>query len=344
MAGRLESFLDQEDAEGGPAPLPGADTDPRAPQGEVQEVQEDLGTQGLDEDLPDDEDDLDDDEGVEIKTEAGDESVIDTFAELAQSFEVEEDELLAHLQIQGNDGDTVPLAEVVDFYRKGPSLNETMIAEVEKTRTELTQINSAQVRALEEATARIIQRVQSQTEPDGGWDELRNRDPAEYIRLKEEHSAERMVAKEAMDALENNRREQADGQSQRRQEYVESQALKVYQLRPEWKDKATGEKAFEEIQSYLVSTGFPPEQMEALEDALSIVTVWKAAQYDKAQAQRPELKKRLRRLPVKQLRTSARRETVPAEEQQRARRAQFEKARKSGSVEDAAVLMSEHLK
>ena len=100
-----------------------------------------------------------------------------------------------------------------------------------------------------------------------------------------------------------------------------------------------------EIQGYLVNSGFTPDQIESLEDANSILTVWRAAQWEKLQAKKPETKKRLRLLP-RTLRGTARDdaannniEQVELDRSDRLR----QNLKESGSVEDAAALLEGYL-
>lgn len=280
---------------------------------------------------------------AEADEAAGEVEVINTLAELAQSFEVEEQELLDHLQIEGPDGSMVPLSSAIQAFREGPQLDKAFQAEVEKARTELQKRADEELGQLQQLTYRLIQRVEGQKEPTGGWDRLRQENPAEYIRLREQQEAERADARAAMDALERHRAEREAQEAELAKRYEAEQGELLFKLRPDWQDPKAGRAAFEEVQAYLSEKGFTPEQQANLVDARSIVTVWEAAQYRKLQQKKPELRKRLRRLPTKSVRQVARderaRETAAAKE----RASRFGRLRDTGRVEDAAALFEEML-
>ena len=122
-----------------------------------------------------------------------------------------------------------------------------------------------------------------------------------------------------------------------RQEQVQT----LYRLRPDWQEADRGRVAMSEVTDYLTKTGYPQEQIDALEDARSILTVWKAAQWEKLQAKKPGVKKRLRLLP-RTLRAGAREDVaVLSNEQAKAKDVEVLRDRltETGSVDDAAALM-----
>lgn len=284
-------------------------------------------------------------EGEESQSEADpDADVINTFSDLATSFEVEESELLDHLQIMGREGeDLVPLSQIVSQYRSGFSESQSSRVELEAERTQLRADSDTGMQRLQEVTARLVAKVEKNFTPEGGWDALRSSNPGEYIRLKEMQDSDRKDAEAAIVVMqeETNRRSQEDNAKNDR--YVAQQAEKTFRLRPDWKTPVIGKAAHDDINSYLTNNGFDQEQISELVDANSIITVWKAAQYDKAQALRPELKKRLSKLPRKHLKASARDETVRNVAQDKQRKAASDKFRQTGRIEDSLTLFEEHI-
>lgn len=269
---------------------------------------------------------------------------IDSWDDLAASLEFDPQELLDHLQIPGRaEGETISLSEAVNQYRSGPDLDAAARAEVDSVTAGLREDSKKRFSELETLTARMIGKIERHRAPAGGWDALRDSDPSEYIRLTEAQNADRADAEAAIASLqaEAQRHESEDKKLQERIE--QEQTALTYKLRPDWRDAKVGRAAFEEIQGYLKTSGFSPEQVDSLIDARSIITVWKAAQYDKSQAKKPRLLKRLRKLPAKHVKASARDETAPVAAQQKEHDAALDKFRKSGQIKDAVSLFGEHI-
>lgn len=272
----------------------------------------------------------------------GEDDVINTVAELAETFEVDETEFLEHMHVPGREGEElVSLKSIIDNYRSGNVESEAGRVELEKERDELRASTEKELQSLQEATARIIGRIQTQQEPEGGWDALRASNPGEYIRLKELHDSDRAEAERAINLMNEAaaRKERDDNAAYER--HVAEQARKTFRLRPDWTNAQVGKKAHEEINEYLQRHGFNQDIIEGLVDANSIICVWKAAQYDKQQAAKPGLRKRLSKLPRKHLAPTARNETARNDAQHKRRNAVREKFRKSGTPEDMAALLME---
>jgi hypothetical protein len=313
-----------EDQESGPEPVSAQAEDELAPEG-------DESAEGAD-------------EQAAAAPESGDNDVIDTVADLAASFEIEENEFLEHLQIAGRDGEeSVSLSTMVDHYRNAPAETEAARTEIETERTNLRASSDQFLTRLQDVTARIVARVDQQREPDGGWEKLRASNPAEYIRLRELEQSDRAQASEAIGLM----REETDRRSKeddaKYDVYVREEANKTFRLRPEWKTPAVAKAAHDDINSYLTNHGFEQEQIDQLVDANSIICVWKAAQYDKQQAAKPGVRKRLSKLPRKHLRTTARDETVRNVARDKQRKDVSDKFRQSGKIEDALALFGEHV-
>lgn len=272
----------------------------------------------------------------------GEDDVINTVAELAQTFEVEEVEFLEHMQVQGRDGEgLVSLNTLVEHYRSGAVEGESARVELEKERETLRTSHETEMQGLQEATARIIGRIKNQQAPEGGWDALRTSNPGEYIRLRELHDSDRGEAEAAINLMNEAgaRKEREDNAKYDR--HVAEQAQKTFRLRPDWATEAIGKQAHIEINEYLQRKGFSDDIIAGLVDANSIICVWEAAQYIKLKAAKPALRKRLSKLPRKHLAPTARNETARNDAQQKRRDAVRDKFRKSGTVDDMAALLME---
>ncbi len=270
----------------------------------------------------------------------GDLDPVETISDLARAFEVEEDEFLNHLQVPSRDGEgTVSLSEVMEAYASQPANNEEARLHYEGLGQQLQGEHDQRLGDLQKLTAAMIAQVEA--EPDLDWEMLRETDPGQYLKERESREARRGDVQRSLDAMDTEmKRRDADAATQH-QTWQQEQVQSLYRLRPDWKDAEMGRTAMSEVTDYLTSTGYPQEQIDALEDARSILTVWRAAQWEKLQAKKPEVKKRLRLLP-RTLRSGARDDrAVLSEEQEKAKQREQLRSRltDTGSVDDAAALM-----
>ncbi len=286
-------------------------------------------------------DDAEPDADADAKPRADDDDVINTIGELAKSFEVEESEFLEHMQVQGREGEEmVSLGSVIDQYRSAPVESESARVEMEKERETLRTASETEIQSLQEATARMVGRIQNHQTPEGGWDALRASNPGEYIRLREAQQTDHDEAANAIHLMNEAGERKTKEEAADLDRTIGEQAAKTFRLRPDWLNEEVGKKAHDEIQDYMKRHGFSEEIREGLYDASSIICVWKAAQYDKAQAAKPGVRKRLSKLPRKHLAPSARNETAHNDARNKRRDAIRNKFRKSGTVEDMAAVLN----
>jgi len=265
---------------------------------------------------------------------------VETISDLAKAFEVEEDEFLDHLQVPSRDGEgTVSLAEVIQAYTSQPANNEEARLHYEGLGQQLQGEHDQRLGELQKVTAALVAQVEA--EPDVDWEMLRETDPGQYLKERETRDARRSDVQRSLDAMDAEmKRRDAEAETQH-QAWRGEQVQTLYRLRPDWKEADKGRVAMSEVTDYLNKTGYPQEQIDALEDARSILTVWRAAQWEKLQAKKPGVKKRLRLLP-RTLRSGAREDAaVLSDEQEKAKGVEQLRSRltETGSVDDAAALM-----
>ncbi len=267
---------------------------------------------------------------------------VSTVAQLAALFEgedVTEDSLL-DLQVDGREGETVSLREALEVYRHGPTEDQHFTARVEAKHTELRQEHDQRLEELNQVTAGLIAQTQAEFSH-VDWDDLRANDAPEFIRQQDRQSQVHGQVKTALDAMDAEMTRQKSDDAAKHAVWQTEQVSVLHRLHPEWKNTAASTAAMTEVRNYLVESGFSSEMQAALEDALSINTVWEAAQYRKIQAAKPGLRKRLRSLP-KTLRATARAaEPAPHEAQQKDRAARVSAHRKMGTVASAAKVFEE---
>ena len=274
-----------------------------------------------------------------------DEDYINTFVELAESFEVPIDEFSEHLQWNvGSDEEPnlISISDLADAYHNGPPLTEAARLQVEETRTEIRTESNKHMEQMSQLAARMISRIEQHRDPEIGWDRLREENLPEYVRLREGQQQDRADTEAALAAMEAETKRRTEEDKTNEKAWELEQGQRLLRLKPEWRKEKIGAQVASEVEAYMKSR-FTPEQIANNRDAQAIITVWEAAQYVKSQSKKPALRKRLRKLPRKPLAATARDETAPARAQNQARQAVLAKFEKSGKIEDGLALFGEHI-
>lgn len=276
----------------------------------------------------------------ETEVAAEEEEPVETISDLARAFEVDEQEFIDHLQVPARDGEgTVSLSEVISAYQAQPADNEQARLHLETVSQQLQSEHDQRLGELQKLTATLIAQVEA--EPDVDWEMLRETDPGQYLKERESRDARRSDVERSLKAMDDEMKRREAKHEEEQGVWRQEQVQTLYRLRPDWKDQDTGRQAMTEVTDYLVQTGYPQEQIDALEDARSILTVWRAAQWEKLQAKKPGVKKRLRLLP-RTLRTGAREDAAVLSEEHAEKEKQTqlrERLAETGSVDDAAALL-----
>lgn len=273
-------------------------------------------------------------------SESEDADAIETLSDLASAFEVDETEFLDHVQVPNREGNgTVSLSEVINAYMAQPEQDNQAREKYNTLSRDLQADYDARIAEQQKLTASLIAQVQA--EPNIDWDMLRETDPGRYLKERETRDARRADIQRSLDMMDAEMKRRDEEAAAQHVEWQKEQVETLYTLRPDWKEPETGRAAMTEVTEYLQKNGFSDEQINALEDARSILTVWRAAQWERLQAQKPEVKKRLRLLP-RTLRPGARDDAATlSAQQQEVERQQALRGRlnETGSVDDAAALI-----
>jgi len=178
------------------------------------------------------------------------------------------------------------------------------------------------------------------TEEKVDWNRLQE-NPAEFVKWKEYFRD--MKDKRAAVMREQATIAQAEAEKQRTQflETLKTESEQLTKKLPVFADPEKGPKARAELRSYLLSNGYQAQDVDMLSDHRAVTIAWKAAQYDKLQASKPQIEKRVVALPKVQ-RPGAATDADSLSVQKRT--ALEQKLRKSGRVEDAAAYFLAGLK
>ena len=178
------------------------------------------------------------------------------------------------------------------------------------------------------------------TEDKVDWNRLQE-NPAEYVKWKEYFRD--MKDKRSAVMREQATIAQAEAEKQRTTflETLKTESEQLTKKLPIFADPEKGPKARSELRNYLLSNGYQPQDVDGLSDHRAVTIAWKAAQYDKLQASKPQVEKRVVALPKVQ-RPGAATDADALSVQKRT--ALEQKLRKTGRVEDAASIFLAGLK
>jgi hypothetical protein len=127
--------------------------------------------------------------------------------------------------------------------------------------------------------------------------ELKENDPIGYaVKV-----AEMTEKKEQLQLLQSEQQriaqQQNSDRSENMQKFVAQEAQKLAQSLPEFSDKAKGEQIRNEIRNYGKKVGFTDEELSQVYDSRHVLVLHKAAQWDKLQASKSGVKKKVANAP-----------------------------------------------
>jgi len=276
------------------------------------------------------------------------EDEVHTLSDLARLFEVEEAELLEHLSVDSENGESVPLGKVIEAYKKAPQVTreyeafKQKEAEITRQSAELRSKTDDAIRELAVHTQALLDMTQEEFK-DVNWSQLKAEDPSQYVYLKERQRERGDIIQrsiEKMKAIENERIEtfQKERQANRSQEVA-----RLHQKMPDWTKPDVANAAMQETAAFLSEAGFSQEEINSIEDHRYLLVAYEAAQYRKIKNQAPKKLDKLRGLPKPKavLRSSARRDS--ATDAQRNTQKKMDRLRQTGDERDAARLFEELL-
>jgi len=272
---------------------------------------------------------------------------INTVTELAKMFEVEETELLDHLQVDAGEGETVSLSKVISTYKNAPDAvrrwNEleaergTFQAEAKQLREQTND----HVRELAAHSQALLEMTNQEFE-NVNWQQLEVEDPAQFLLLKDKFRERQGAITTAIDKM---KAVETDRVAEMEKTTVQNRSAEIsalHKAKPEWTDQAVATAAMNETNTFLMDSGFSQEEINGLSDHRYLLIAYDAAQYRKLQKQAPQKLEKLRSLPkTGVLRSTARRDTASAA--QKNAQKNMDRLKQSGDERDAARIFEELL-
>ena len=163
------------------------------------------------------------------------------------------------------------------------------------------------------------------------WEQLKIENPMQYLVERQElqeRSSEREAAQQKVFAMQQQLAEQGKLEHQKK---LYSEAQKLEELIPEWRDQATAEK--EELMQFGRSQSYSDEELNAVTDSRAINMLYKAYKWDQLQSKKTNLKQKALATPASS--TAVRNANAPRQKMSEFKKAEL-KLRKTGKLKDAA--------
>ena len=224
-----------------------------------------------------------------------------------------------------------------DYTKKTQALAETRkTVEAERARIE----EAKQLRDTYAQRLQVIEQMLNQPADNENLAELKESDPIGYA-IKVAERAEKEKQLQAVQAEKQRiAQEQSYEQQERLKNHLASEAQKLKEWIPEFRDEVKADMARKEIRTYAKSIGFTDEELATVYDARAVQTLYKAMQYEKLMKGKSVATKKVTEAP-KTLKAGASQPQGTSE--QEAIKKQFQKLRQSGKKQDAAKLFEKFI-
>ena len=177
-----------------------------------------------------------------------------------------------------------------------------------------------------------LKKVEEVERSDEYWEQLKAENPMQFMIERQElqeRSHERETAQQKVFAMQQQLAEQNRLEQQKK---LYSEAQKLEELIPEWKDRATADKEKADLMVFGRSQNYSDEELNSVTDARAINMLYKAFKWDQLQAKKTNLKQKALATPASS--TAVRNENAPRKKMAELKKAQL-KLRKTGKLADA---------
>lgn len=237
----------------------------------------------------------------------------------------------------------VTLDELIKSYQLGTDYTQKTQSLAEQRKAlEAERQAVEQAKALRDQYAerlQAIQQVLAEQSKGENLEALKESDPIGYaVKVAElQQRREQLAAVQA--EQQRIAYQQQSEQQQRLAQLVAEEQQKLAQAIPEFADPQKGETVRGEIRTYAKQLGFTDQELAQVYDSRAVLTLWKAAQYDKLLSQKPGVQKKVAEAP-KVLKPGTSR---PVNTEEMAIRDQRKVLKKTGKARDAAAIFERFL-
>ena len=237
----------------------------------------------------------------------------------------------------------VTLDELIKSYQLGTDYTQKTQSLAEQRKALETERQAVeQAKALRDQYAerlQAIQQVLAEQSKGENLEALKESDPIGYaVRVAELQQRREQLAAVQAEQQRIAYQQQSEHQ-QRLASIVAEEQQKLAQAIPEFADPQKGETVRGEIRNYAKQLGFTDQELAQVYDSRAVLTLWKAAQYDKLLSQKPGVQKKVAEAP-KVLKPGTSR---PVNTEEMAIRDQRKVLKKTGKARDAAAIFERFL-
>ena len=178
-----------------------------------------------------------------------------------------------------------------------------------------------------------LKKVEDVENTDEYWNQLKAENPMQFLverQEMQEKSSERETAQQKVYHMQQQLAEQSKLEQQRT---LYSEAQKLEEMIPEWKDQATAEKEKAELMQYGRANSYSDEELNNVSDSRAINMLRKAFLWDELQSKKGNLKQKALATPASS--TAVRNANAPRQKMTEFKKAEL-KLRKTGKIKDAA--------
>lgn len=271
----------------------------------------------------------------EPQLEANDSEAESEESEVEQEDDVEEQEQPTYRVKAAGEEREVTLDELIKSYQLGTDYTKKSQAVAEERKAVEAERHAVQeAKALRDQYAQRLEMLETMLQPQEteNLDYLKETDPIGYaVKVAEMAQREKQLAQVQAERHRIAQQQEQDRQMQM-QYLVREEMQKLTAAIPEFADPAKGETIRNDIRAFGKQLGFSDQELAAVYDSRAVLTLYKAMQYDKLMASKPEVTKKVSQAPKAIKPGVAQSRDTNAEELKKLKA----RAKQSGRVADAA--------
>ena len=233
----------------------------------------------------------------------------------------------------------VTFDELVDGYQKGLDYTKKSQSVAEQRKAvEAERIAIEQAKQARDAYAQRLNLIEDFLGKQNEGEDLaalKEVDPIGYaVKVAERTEREKQLA---MVQAEKQRiaQQQISERQAELQQAIAREAQRVAEVIPEYADAQKGAEVKKAIREFAKSVGYSDQELAQVYDSKAVQVLWMAAQWQKLQAQKPQMTKKVQEAPKMLRPGTAATQKVAADESVKK---SYSQLRKSGKVSDAAAL------
>ena len=223
-----------------------------------------------------------------------------------------------------------------DYTRKSQAVAEERKA-VEAERSAIQE--AKQIRDTYAERLQIIEQMLNQPQQEENLEYLKETDPIGYaVKVAEMSQNEKQLMQVRAERERISHQQEYDRQEQLRYK-INEEAQKLVAALPEYADPVKGDAIRKDVRTYGKQAGFSDDELANVYDSRAVLTLWKAMQFDKLQASKPGITKKVNDAP----RTMKSGVTMPRDSNGDELKKLKARAKQSGRVADAAAAFERFL-